>query len=135
MTYFFPDYKWNNEYEYYPGDEYVDVVGITGYNNGTYYEGETWRTFDEIYEPLYSKTVTNYNKPIMITEFACSNAGGDKEDWVKDMFRSIGKYDKIKVAVWWDGIDLDENGEIARSYRLEDEDVVKVFKRNLKNYK
>ena len=131
----FPDYKWNNEYEYYPGDEYVDVVGITGYNNGTYYEGETWRTFDEIYEPLYSKTVTNYNKPIMITEFACSNAGGDKEDWVKDMFRSIGKYDKIKVAVWWDGIDLDENGEIARSYRLEDEDVVKVFKRNLKNYK
>ncbi len=51
------------------------------------------------------------------------------------MFRSIGKYDKIKVAVWWDGIDLDENGEIARSYRLEDEDVVKVFKRNLKNYK
>lgn len=131
----FPNYKWNNEYNYYPGDEYVDVIGITGYNNGTYYEGETWRTFDEIYEPLYSKTVKNYDKPIMITEFACSNAGGDKEAWVKDMFRSIGKYDKIKVAVWWDGIDLDENGEVARSYRLEDEDVVKVFKRFLKQYK
>ena len=131
----FPNYKWNNEYEYYPGDEYVDVVGITGYNNGTYYEGETWRTFDEIYEPLYSKTVENYDKPIMITEFACSNAGGDKAKWVKDMFRSIGKYDKIKVAVWWDGIDLDENGEVARSYRLEDKDVVKVFKRYLRNYK
>ena len=33
--------------DYYPGDEYVDIYGITGYNTGTYYEGESWRSFDE----------------------------------------------------------------------------------------
>ena len=30
----FPDFKWNHAFLYYPGDEYVDVVGLTGYNTG-----------------------------------------------------------------------------------------------------
>jgi hypothetical protein len=31
--------------------------------------------------------------------------GGSKEAWVAGMFRDIVKYDRIKVAVWWDGCD------------------------------
>jgi len=33
----FPDFKWNHELCYYPGDEFVDVIGMTSYNTGTYY--------------------------------------------------------------------------------------------------
>ena len=126
----FPDYKWNYEYNYYPGEEYVDVIGITGYNTGTYYEGETWRSFDEIYEPIYERTLENYDKPIMITEFGCSSAGGDKKAWAEDMFSRIGSYDQIKVAVWWDGCDYDTDGSVSRSYLIEeDQETLEVFRK------
>ena len=126
----FPDYKWNHEYNYYPGDEYVDVIGITGYNTGTYYEGESWRSFDEIYDPICKRTLDNYSKPLMITEFGCADVGGDKAEWIEDMFESIRDYDEIKVAVWWDGCDYDENGNVARSYLIEEnEEILNLFKK------
>ncbi len=132
----FPDYKWNYEFNYYPGDEYVDVVGITGYNTGSYYEGEEWREFEDIYDAIYAKTVANYDKPLMITEFACSSNGGDKVKWIKNMFSKIEDYDAIKVAVWWDGCDYDSDGKVARSYLIEeDEKTVQAFKDELKAFK
>ena len=131
----FPDYKWNCEFNYYPGDEYVDVVGITGYNTGTYYEGEEWRSFDEIYEPLYKRTLDSYDKPVMITEFGCSSAGGDKEKWIEDMFERISEYDEIKAAVWWDGCDYDSDGKVARSYLIEENNsVLRTFREGLNGF-
>ena len=127
----FPDYDWNCEFLYYPGDEFVDVYGITGYNNGTYYEGETWRTFDEIYSPIYQRAERINKKPMMITEFSCSSVGGDKVAWIEDMFLSLPRYDKIKLAVWWHAADF--NGElIARPYFMDTPDgTLDVFKKYL----
>ncbi len=118
----YPNYKWNYEMLYYPGDAYVDVIGLTGYNNGTYYAsvGEIWRTFDQIYDPIYKKVRAYSGKPLMITEFSCSSVGGDKAQWVKEMFQSLHKYPLVKVAVWWDGRDLAANGEVARPYYIND---------------
>lgn len=127
----FPNYKWNSEFLYYPGDEYVDVYGITGYNTGTYYEGETWRSFDEIYAPVYERALLINEKPIMITEFSCSSVGGDKVKWIEDMFLSLPKYDKIKVGIWWHAADY--NGEfIARPYFMDTPDgTMSVFDKYL----
>lgn len=127
----FPNYKWNSEFLYYPGDEYVDVYGITGYNTGTYYEGETWRSFDEIYAPVYEMALLINEKPIMITEFSCSSVGGDKVKWIEDMFLSLPKYDKIKVGIWWHAADY--NGEfIARPYFMDTPDgTMSVFDKYL----
>ncbi|MEA4926178.1 MAG: glycosyl hydrolase [Syntrophomonadaceae bacterium] len=131
----FPDFKWNNEILYYPGDKYVDVVGLTGYNTGTYYEGENWRSFREIYDPLYQKALALYDKPLMITEFASSSVGSSKEQWVKDMFEDIANYPQIKVAIWWDGRDLDSRGNIARPYFIDETDgLVAIFRENLQEY-
>lgn len=123
----FPNYKWNNQTLYYPGDEYVDVYGITGYNNGTYYEGETWRSFDEIYAPIYQKALRINEKPIMITEFSCSSIGGDKVAWLEGMFNSLPNYDKIKLGIWWHAADY--NGDqIARPYFMDTPDgMLEVF--------
>ena len=132
----FPDFKWNNELMYYPGDKYVDVVGLTGYNTGTYYNGETWRSFQEIYDPLYQRAVALYDKPLMITEFASSSVSLSKEQWVANMFSCIDNYPNIKVAIWWDGRDLDSQGNIARPYFIDETDeLVTIFKENLGNYK
>ena len=126
----FPDFRWNDAQCYYPGDEYVDLVGLTGYNTGTYYPSETWRSFTEIYDPLYQTYAALYDQPFIIGEFSCSKFGGDKAAWVEEMFLQIGKYDKIKAAVWWDGCDWDAQGNIARSYFINDvPEVVQLFRK------
>jgi len=116
----FPNFKWNHTLMYYPGDEYVDIIGLTAYNTGTYYAGETWKTFTELYSDMYSQYSEWFDHPFMITEFACSSTGGDKEAWMKDMFRRIRNYDNIKIAIWWDGCDWDAEGNVARSYFLDE---------------
>ncbi len=131
----FPDFKWNNEALYYPGDEYVDVVGLTGYNTGTYHKGESWRSFREIYDPLYEKMTRLSDKPLMITEFSSSSVGGNKEEWVKDMFLCLGQYPRIRVAVWWDGCDWDSAGNVTRPYFIDESpELTQVFRTCLQDY-
>lgn len=128
----FPNYAWNAADNYYPGDEYVDIVGITGYNTGDFYEDETWRSFNEIYAPLYAQVEQQYKQPLMITEFASASHGGDKAEWVEDMFKQIKKYPRIKVAVWWDGADRTEDKTIARNYYIDENDeILDIFRENL----
>jgi len=130
----FPDFQWNNALMYYPGDEYVDVVGLTAYNTGTYYPGENWTEFGDLYDSLYQDYTELFNKPMMITEFASSSVGGDKNQWIKDMFSQINKYSNIKAAIWWDGCDWDVNGNIARPYFIDETpEIIKTFKKYLNN--
>lgn len=127
----YPNYKWNNESMYYPGDEFVDIYGITGYNNGTYYESELWRSFDEIYTPIYERALRINEKPIMITEFSCSSVGGDKVEWLENMFLSLPDYDKIKVGIWWHAADYDGD-TLARPYFMDTPDgMLEVFDKYL----
>lgn len=127
-----PDFKWNHFLAYYPGDEYVDIIGMTGYNTGTYFPGEKWREFDDIYTPLYSEYSVVFNKPFMLTEFASNSVGGDKAAWIRNMFNSITKFPSIKVAVWWSGIDYDAKGNPGRIYLIdENEEYLKIFRERL----
>ncbi len=125
----FPDFKWNAAYNYYPGDEYVDVVGMTAYNTGTYYSGvgEKWMTFEELYQATYDEYSEHFGQPLMITEFASASMGGSKSQWIRDMFAKIPAYSEIKLAVWWDGCDY--NGkEVARNYTIkENQEVLNTF--------
>ena len=116
----FPDFKWNHPLMYFPGAEYVDIIGLTGYNTGTYYPDEPWREFSAIYDPLYSDYSQWFDYPMMITEFACNSIGGDKIRWIADMKRDISKYPRIKAAVWFNGIDYDADMNPARLYRIDE---------------
>ncbi len=131
----FPGFKWNHALNYFPGEAYVDVIGLTGYNTGNYYPGETWREFNNIYQPLYDEYNVVFKYPFMITEFGCNSVGGDKTQWVEQMFSSMPGYPKIKVAIWFNGTDLDANGQPARIYRLDDtESSLQTFKAGLSKY-
>lgn len=132
----FPDFAWNHYLNYYPGDEYVDIIGLTGYNTGTYYPGEVWRSFAEIYDPMYEEYSALFNQPFMITEFGSNSVGGDKNAWVEDMFNNIDRYPRIKVAIWWNGTDWDANKKPARIYRLDtDEELINKFKNGFEKIK
>ena len=131
-----PPCDWNNFLAYYPGNDYVHMMGVTGYNNGTYYteREEKWREFKEIYDTVQSEYEPFFDKfPWIITEFSSSSIGGDKEQWIKNMFENIGRYKNIKIAVWFDYADYDfrEGKEdiVARPYWLDEtEGTTKAFK-------
>ena len=73
---------------YYPGDAYVDWTSVSGFNWGTTTPVEQWRTFDFWYRtPLtYLGTL---GKPIIISEFASVEQGGDKAAWITDAYTRI----------------------------------------------
>lgn len=130
---------WNSYLAYFPGEEYVQMIGLTGYNTGTYYAqqfGERWRTFSEMYDALdreYGRFFGDY--PWIITEFASSSVGGDKAAWIRDMFSVISSYDNIKAAVWFDFADYDSAGNVARPYWLgETPECISAFADGLKSW-
>ncbi len=136
----FPPCKWNSHIAYYPGDEYVHMIGVTGYNTGDYFKnvtGERWRPFSEIYDRLWEMYKHLYAEfPWMITEFACSSVGGDKLAWIQDMFLGMPKYPNIKIAVWWSYYDPDPRpatkGTPARRYWLDESpEYLEAFRQGL----
>lgn len=124
----FPPNGYNSSLAYYPGNEYVHMYGITGYNTGTYYaaeHGERWRTFDEIYTSITEHSEKTYGEfPWIITEFGSSSVGGDKVQWINDMFKNLKNYPHIKMAFWFNASDYDERPEkkgiVARPYPLDE---------------
>ncbi|KXG74940.1 glycoside hydrolase family 26 protein [Thermotalea metallivorans] len=132
----FPNFAWNHYLNYYPGDAYVDIVGLTGYNAGTYYPGEKWRGFQEIYIPLYEEYDRLFKQPLMITEFGSNSVGGDKIQWIHEMFDTMKTFERIKVAIWWNGIDWDKHMNPARIYRLDQSpEMINTFRERLKEYR
>lgn len=98
-----PLFEWNHATMYYPGDTYVDFIGMTSYNFGPS-AGNHYKSFDEMYEELYWDYSRSYaSKPLMIGEFGAVEAGDNKSKWILDMFNHIPtKYPNIKAAIWFD---------------------------------
>ena len=84
---------WLDEWaaRYYPGDDYVDVVGTTVLNHGTAPSADwaRWRTFDELFAGQY-RAAEQWAKPVVITELATAEQGGDKARWLSDALASLG---------------------------------------------
>ncbi|MDO5310369.1 MAG: glycosyl hydrolase [Clostridia bacterium] len=140
----FPPCGYNSALAYYPGNEYVQMFGITGYNTGDYYKelyGEKWRSFSEIYDEIYKNFHEQFSQfPWIITEFASASAGGDKVKWIEDMFVDLKKYPEIKAAVWFNSCDWDPREPhetvVSREYRLnENQQTIDAFKNGVKEYK
>ena len=133
-----PPSDWNNSLAYYPGNEYVQMIGVTGYNNGSYYTqwAEEWREFEDIYDQIWEEYLPHFASfPWIITEFASSGIGGDKVAWIEDMFEHIGDYPNIRIAVWFSFADFDDanGGTPARTYWLDETpETLEAFRKGLK---
>jgi len=87
-----------NVSKFYPGEAYVDMIGIDGYNWG----GSNWRSFKDIFSSPYNYLNKTYNKPIIISETASSEIGGSKAAWIAAMFAALkSDYPKISEVVWF----------------------------------
>lgn len=116
----YPGFKWNHWMNYFPGESYVDVIGLTGYNTGNYYESEKWRSFEEIYTPLYDEYAERFDYPFIVSEFGSNSVGGDKAGWILDMKDKLDVFKRIRFYFWFSGIDLDAFGNPARIYRIDE---------------
>ena len=89
----------NDMMNYYPGDDYVDYVGIDGYNWGTTQPWSRWMSFYEIFGGIYRRVVNEIGKPVIITEFSSASEGGDKAEWIREAMDQIKRWDMVKGFV------------------------------------
>ncbi len=87
--------------EYYPGKNYVNWTGLTALNYGTLATWSEWYSFDEIIKKPYD-ALSQYEHPVMITEFGSLEVGGDRAEWYYHALDSIGeKYPSIHSVVFF----------------------------------
>lgn len=90
-----PQVKGNLIDDYYPGDYYVDYIGVDGFNYGVY-----WRKFGEVFDSSMTQ-LSSYNKPIIIFSLA-SEADPKKADWIIEALSyHIKTYKNIVGWVWF----------------------------------
>jgi beta-mannanase len=86
----------------YPGDSYVDFMGLDGYNWGTSQSWSVWQSFNDVFSTSYQQLTTVSSKKILIMEMASTEIGGDKAAWITDMFNQLqSRYTQIAGFTWF----------------------------------
>ena len=104
---------------YYPGDDYVDWVGLDGYN----FPGQ-WRSFAALFTSAYNDITNLTSKPLMVAEWGCSSTGGDKAQWILDAFTVVAAYmPRVLLMTVFDHVAesdfrIDSSPDVASAYRL-----------------
>ena len=97
--------------KYWPGDAYVDYIGLDGYNFGT--TAATWRSFSSVFGAAYAAVAGLSSKPIFIAETGTGTVGGDKAAWIASMFKTIPtSFSRIVGVTWF-------NANKERDWRIE----------------
>jgi len=87
----------------YPGSNYVDWIGMDGYNWSTV-QGHKWQTFSQVFQKTYQDILgMSLNKPLMIAETASAEVGGNKAAWITDAYTvQIPQFfPAIKAVIWF----------------------------------
>lgn len=90
----------------YPGDSYVDWIGIDGYNWGDSRPSSDWQSPAAVFEPMRSRLAALTDKPLAIPEFGTtSRKNGEwdvaaKREWIQDMFAYLEAND-VRMHCWF----------------------------------
>jgi mannan endo-1,4-beta-mannosidase len=85
---------------YYPGDNYVDIIGLDGYNFGDQYDQwHRWQSFEEIFAPSLS-ACTQFGKPLWITETGCPTNPG-RSQWLNNCFAYLDRNPCLEMLIWF----------------------------------
>jgi len=72
--------------EFWPGDQYVDMIAVDGYNWGTTKTWSHWQTPQEVFNDMIGRLRKLSSKPLAVAEFGCDRLGGNKSQWIIDTF-------------------------------------------------
>jgi len=83
----------------YPGDSYVDWIGLDGYNWGTTQSWSNWQGFSQVFSASYTAlTGIAPSKPLILSEVNTTDKGGDKPSWYTDMLTQQIPYNYPRIA-------------------------------------
>lgn len=86
----------------YPGDAYVDLIGLDGFNWGTSRPGSRWQSFRELFEPTVRRLrVIAPDKPWGVAETASAGVGGSKAQWTQNALNQARRLG-AEFFVWFD---------------------------------
>jgi len=100
-----PNEEWNQPKYYYPGDEYIDWIGVSLYGAMSPKE-DYWESFDEILQDKYQSILdVSSNKPFALLEFGVTDnhPQGSKPQWIEGAFETIlaKKYISFNAISYW----------------------------------
>ncbi len=134
-----PDVGWNHFENYYPGDEWIDWIGVSDYGALTP-QDDTWDSFrsgmDSVYPRLAALTP---NKPIVLLEFGVTknNPLGDQALWAQRALADITsfRYPRLIGFSWWnEHWQNDDNPAHDTTMRVQDNpDLAAVFQQLVGN--
>jgi hypothetical protein len=126
-----PGADWNSMAAYYPGDDYVDWLGLSVY--GPQEPGEEWRAFRPVMDRGYAElSKVADEKPIGLLEFGAIQEDGNelKAEWIRDALETVAgkRYPRLAAVSYWasrwrngDGsvsdMRLDSSEATQRAYR------------------
>lgn len=111
-------HHWGEKYSFqdlYPGDDWVDFMGLDGYNWGTSQSWCSWQSFREIFGSSYGDLVNLSGKKILITELASTESGGNKAQWITEMFYDISSSFGQIAGIYWFNINKETDWRIDSS--------------------
>jgi beta-mannanase len=87
---------------YYPGSDVVDVLGLDGYNWGSL---DVWQTYSQVFGSSYDAICRlDTVKPVMVTETASTELGGNKAAWITSAFTQEipTRTPRVTAVIWFD---------------------------------
>lgn len=99
----------------YPGDDYVDWVGVSGYQRPPY-RSDNNNTFDYTYGRTLDQLRSITSKKILLAEVGASEADGRKPAWVTSFFQGFdpGANDDVIGFAWFNlAVTTYSNGELV----------------------
>jgi hypothetical protein len=119
-----PNTPGNSLERYFPGKSEVDWLALDVYNHST--QGACWQSFSQVFDEPYRRLCAlDPDKPVMIAEIGCAEAGGDKATWIKEALRALSeKYRRVEVVVWFNinkecDWRIDSSPEALKAFRKE----------------
>jgi hypothetical protein len=102
---------WDTAYEsggaaddYYPGDAYVDVLGVDAYNwYGCPGRNDPWRSFEEKAQAFYDFGVA-HGKPMVVAELGSTEDPADpnrKAQWFNDAATTLKSWPEVKGVAYY----------------------------------
>ncbi len=93
--------------DYYPGDAYVNWIGIDGYNWGASQSWSSWSAPEHVFGPMAARLRGLTGRPLALTETASSSSMPGKVDvaakskWITDLFAYGTGTLGARMIVWF----------------------------------
>jgi beta-mannanase len=129
-----PNVPWNSIANYYPGDDYVDWIGLSNY--GPIFAEERFRrgfatTMDRAYPQLAALSPDN---PIAVLEYAVRQ-DKKKAAWTRAAVNSVasGRWPRIKALSYWHERYRNADGTVSNLHVNSDKKTLKAYRAAIAN--